>query len=179
MLTKLDESSTILAFGDSLTFGYGAPTQKSYPSILSELTGLNVINAGINGEVSSEGLKRLESLLDKHKPQLLLLCHGANDMLQKRSLESMATNLELMITIAQKRNIEVLLIAVPNTNILLTPLKQYQEVANKMQVPLENDLISNVLSKPSLHSDIIHPNASGYQRIAENIYQRLIQLGAL
>jgi acyl-CoA thioesterase-1 len=53
-----------------------------------------VINAGINGELSSEGLIRLEALLDLHKPQLLLLCHGANDILQKRDLTKMADNLE-------------------------------------------------------------------------------------
>jgi acyl-CoA thioesterase-1 len=179
MLAKLNSTSPILAFGDSLTFGYGATIAQSYPSVLSELTGLNVINAGINGEVSIEGLKRLEDLLDQHQPQLLLICHGANDMLQKRNLQKMSSNLEAMIKLAQDRKIQVLLIAVPKTNLLLTPLKQYQEVATKMNVPLENDLISDVLSKPSQHSDIIHPNALGYQKMAEKIYQDLISLGAL
>jgi lysophospholipase L1-like esterase len=179
MLNKLDTTSSILAFGDSLTFGYGAAKNESYPAVLSDLTGLSVINAGINGEVSSEGLKRLEALLDKHQPQLLLLCHGANDMLQKQDLTQMADNLIAMINLAQHRDIDVLLIAVPNTNILLTPLKQYQQVADEMNIPLENDLISDILSQPSLHSDLIHPNAMGYRQIAETIHQKLINLGAI
>jgi acyl-CoA thioesterase-1 len=179
MLNKLNQTSPILAFGDSLTYGYGASEIESYPSILSEMIAVDVINAGINGEVSINGLKRLASLLDLHQPQLLLLCHGANDMLQKRNLDKMADNLEAMIRLAQERDIQVLLIAVPNTNLLLTPLKQYQQVATKMNVPLENNLISDVLSEPSLHSDIIHPNALGYRRMAEKIHQDLISLGAL
>lgn len=179
MLNTLNNDDPILAFGDSLTFGYGANESQSYPAVLSRLTGLTVINEGINGEVSALGLKRLEALLDKHQPQLLLLCHGANDMLQKRNLSDMASNLEAMVALAQQRDIAVLLIAVPNTNLLLTPLVQYQQVADKMNVPLENDLISDILSQPSLHSDLIHPNAQGYQNMAEVIYQKLISLGAI
>jgi len=178
MLTKLNKTDPILAFGDSLTFGYGASTQQSYPAILSQLTGLTVINAGVSGELSAHGLKRLEALLDRYQPQLLLLCHGANDMLQKRNLDTMASNVEAMIKLAQDRDIQVHLISVPNTNLLLTPLKQYQKIATKMNVPLDNDLMSDILSQPSLHSDIIHPNAMGYQKMAETIYENLNALGA-
>jgi len=178
-LQKLAQTDTILAFGDSLTFGYGAPTGSSYPAVLSELTGLTVINEGISGEISAKGLKRLAALLDRHQPQLLILCHGANDMLQKRDLGKMASNLEAMIALAQQRDIDILLLAVPTANLFLTPLQQYSEVSDKMQVPLNNDLIADILSQPALHSDIIHPNALGYQKIAEQIHQDLIDLGAL
>jgi len=147
--------------------------------VLSELSGLTVINAGINGELSIDGLNRLKSFLDEYKPQLLLLCHGANDMLQKKDLSEMSSNLEAMITMAQNREIQVLLIAVPNTNLTLTPIKQYQQVAQRMGIPLENELMSEILSQPSLHSDIVHPNAQGYQKMAEAIYQRLLSHGAL
>ena len=179
MLNKLNQQDPILAFGDSLTFGYGAPKNSSYPALLSAMINIEVINAGISGELSSKGLQRLEGLLDKHQPQLLILCHGANDMLQKRSLNAMQSNLEAMILLAKQRDIEVLLLAVPSTNLLLTPLKQYQQAADKMQVPLDNNLMSEVLSQPSLHSDIIHPNAKGYQAMAEKIRENLIELGAL
>lgn len=178
MLKELDQHSPILAFGDSLTFGFGAPTQHSYPTVLNKLIGIPVINAGISGELSQDGLKRLEKLLDRLQPQLLLLCHGANDMLQKRDMQEMKTNLEAMILLAQERGIQILLISVPNTNLLLTPLKQYQEVADKMEIPLENELIADILRKPALHSDIIHPNALGYQKMAEGLYQKLIALNA-
>tara|TARA_R110001583_G_scaffold28426_3_gene100903 strand:- start:17735 stop:18337 length:603 start_codon:yes stop_codon:yes gene_type:complete len=179
VLSKLNHTDKILAFGDSLTFGYGASREQSYPAVLSQLSGLNVINEGISGELSSEGLKRLEKLLDTHNPELLLLCHGANDMLKKRNLDNMANNLEAMIELAQQRDIEVLLIAVPSATLFLKPLEQYQQVADKMKVPLNNDLIADILGQPALHSDIIHPNALGYRKMAEGIHQDLQSLGAL
>jgi len=178
-LTKLNNIDPILAFGDSLTFGHGAPKNSSYPAVLSELTGRTVINEGISGELSGEGLQRLAALLDKHQPQLLLLCHGGNDILQKRNLTQMQQNLEAMISLAQERDIQVLLVAVPAPTLLLTPLKEYTSVAEKMGVPLDNDVIADILGQPALHSDLIHPNASGYQKIAQQLHQKLMQLGAL
>ncbi|MGB5444185.1 MAG: GDSL-type esterase/lipase family protein, partial [Psychromonas sp.] len=106
-LTPLIQTRSILAFGDSLTFGYGATTEQSYPAQLSSLINVPVINAGISGELSEQGLKRLESLLELHNPQLLLLCHGGNDILKKRDLNVMADNLKEMIKLAQHREIPV------------------------------------------------------------------------
>lgn len=179
MLQPLNPDQPILAFGDSLTFGYGADKNQSYPAQLSKLLNREVINGGISGELSSEGLLRLAHLLDSYKPQLLLLCHGANDMLHKSDLDKMADNLKKMIKLAQDRDIQVVLIAVPNTNLLLTPLKQYQQVAKQMNIVLENDLLSDVLAQPKLHSDLIHPNYLGYQKIAESIAQLLKERGAI
>ncbi len=179
MLQPLNPDQPILAFGDSLTFGYGAPADKSYPAQLSRLINRPVINAGINGELSKNGLARLEQLLEQHQPQLLLLCHGANDMLKKSDLSLMADNLRAMISMAQERDIQVVLIAVPNTTLLLTPLKQYQQVADEMNIIVENNVLSDVLSKPGFHSDLIHPNALGYRQIAEVIAQLLTDKGAI
>ena len=75
-LPLLSADAVILAFGDSLTFGTGANSEHSYPAELARLTGLTVINAGIPGEVTAQGVRRLPALLDRYKPQLLLLCHG-------------------------------------------------------------------------------------------------------
>jgi acyl-CoA thioesterase-1 len=178
-LTPLNQEQPLLAFGDSLTFGYGASTQQSYPAQLSELINLPVINAGISGEFSDRGLARLEALLDLHKPQLLLLCHGANDMIQKRDLALMAGNLKKMIRLAEERNIQVVLIAVPRPGLILSPLEQYQQVADDMQIVIENDIITNILQVPKYHSDMIHPNGLGYQKIAQAIANLLDKRGAL
>jgi len=179
MLAPLSQEQPILAFGDSITFGYGALAEQSYPAQLSELINISVINAGVNGELSSRGLARLEALLELHKPQLLLLCHGANDMLQKRDLKLMAGNLKEMIRLAKERNIQVVLLAVPRPGLILSPLEQYQQVADAMQVVIENNIISNVLQQPKYHSDMIHPNALGYQKIARAIADLLDKHGAL
>ena len=179
MLKPLNNTQSILAFGDSLTFGYGANLDQSYPTQLSKLIDIDVINEGINGEVSKRGLARLEALLASHQPQMLLLCHGANDMLQKQDLARMKNNVKAMIKLAQDRDIQVVLIAVPSVGLLLTPLKEYQEIADEMHVTLANDILSDVLGNRKMHSDVIHPNALGYKEIAIQLQTLLKQQGAL
>jgi len=178
-LTKLNEQQPILAFGDSLTLGKGANKQQSYPSQLSLLLDKQVINAGINGETSQQGLERLPELLDQYQPQLLILCHGGNDILQNRSLDDMQDNLAQMIEMAQARDIQVVLLSVPEATIFLSDIEQYQLLATQYNIPLGNNIMRDVLKKPVLHSDTVHPNAQGYRLIAEGVYDLLEEFGAL
>ncbi len=169
---------TILAFGDSLTYGYGASYDESYPAHLSSLTGHKVINAGINGETSDEGLQRLPKLLEDKSIKLMILCFGGNDILRRQSMEALKNNLKTMIRMAKVKKIDVLLVAVPNISLFgLAPLELYEEVAEEEEIPLLSGVLSNILSRPSLKSDQIHPNALGYKQMAENIYESLIENG--
>ncbi len=178
-LSPLIQTQPILAFGDSLTFGYGAAKEQSYPAQLSTLINIPVINAGISGELSEQGVKRLESLLTLHNPQLLLLCHGGNDILKNRDLNTMAGNLKEMVRLAQQRGIAVVLLAVPRPGLILSPLEQYQQVADDMQIIIENEVITDVLQRPKYHRDMIHPNSLGYQEIARAIANLLDKHGAI
>jgi acyl-CoA thioesterase-1 len=93
-LPKLSEDAVILAFGNSLTYGTGAERNESYPAILENLSGKRIVNAGIPGELSAKGLQRLSEVLNEHKPELLLLCHGGNDLLRRYELAKTAINLK-------------------------------------------------------------------------------------
>lgn len=169
----------ILAFGNSLTYGSGARRDESYPSVLGTLTGLEVVNAGIPGEVTSDGLARLPDVLDDVQPQLMLLCHGGNDMLRKHDLRVTASNLRRMIRMARERGISVMLIAVPQPGLLLSPPELYEEVAEEMKVPIETDVLQEILRDRSLKSDTIHPNAKGYRLMAEAVFTLLKKTGAI
>ena len=179
-LPLLAENTVILAFGDSLTYGSGAKENQSYPAVLSKLTGRNVINAGIPGEVSAQGLERLPALLDRYRPELLLLCHGGNDLLRRISSTITRANIESMIDAALQRNIPVLLIGVPKPGLIfLDSAKIYSEIAEKYNLVYEGEVLPDVESDSDLKSDQIHPNADGYQRIAAAIYHLMTESGAL
>ena len=145
MLKQLNKQQSILAFGDSLTYGYGAEETQSYPAQLSQLLNLTIINAGINGETSEQGLNRLAGLLEEHQPQLLLLCHGANDMLQQLDLNQMQINVSKMIAMAKKCNVQVFLMSVPEILPFLTNIPQYQLLAAVHHIPLQNEVIKKIL----------------------------------
>lgn len=178
-LPALDDNAVILSFGDSLTSGTGAKKPESYPSILAQLTGRAVINAGIPGELSEDGLKRLPALLDEHNPALLILCHGGNDILRKKDLNQMGANVRAMIRLAGERNIPVVLLGVPQPGIFLSSAEIYREIADSTGTVFIEDIISEVLGDGSLKSDPAHPNKLGYQKIAEEIYSVLQDAGAV
>jgi lysophospholipase L1-like esterase len=178
-LRPLSASATILAFGDSLTHGNGAGIQQSYPAVLTELTGHEVINAGISGELSSDGLRRLPNLLKQYKPELVILCHGGNDILQKRDLSQTKDNIRQMITLSHQAGAAVMLLAVPRPSLTLTPPDLYQQLASETQTLINMDVLAEVLGSRELKSDTYHPNAAGYRKIAQTIYQDLHTAGAL
>ena len=177
-VSALSSDNTILALGDSLTYGYNAHIDESYPSILSQLSGYKVINAGINGETSAKGLQRLPKLLEDKYIKLMLLCFGGNDIIQHLSMSQLKKNLKTMIAMAKEKDIAVLLISVPNFTLFgLSPLELYEEVADEMDVPLASGILADILSQPSLKSDQIHPNALGYKMMGEKIYEKLREEG--
>ena len=178
-LSPLSSSSVILAYGDSLTYGYNVKRSESYPAKLEVLTGISVINSGVSGEVSAQGLKRLPKVLDEHHPQLLILCHGGNDLLRKMDLEEMESNIRSMIQLSLDRDIPVILLGVPKPGIFLSSFDIYKKIANSMNIIFIEDLISDVLGDKSLKSDSIHPNKKGYNVMAEEIYSLLLDKGAI
>ena len=178
-LPRLASNAVILAFGDSLTYGTGAEQAESYPSVLEQLIGRKVVNAGIPGEVSGEGLSRLPEVLQKEKPALMIICHGGNDLLRRLNQQQATNNLRNMIRLAQARGVGVILIAVPAPDMSLSPPHMYQEIAKDLAVPLEDKIIFAVLADGSLRSDYIHPNAAGYRRMAEALMVFLKKSGAI
>ncbi|MBL4762238.1 MAG: arylesterase [Gammaproteobacteria bacterium] len=178
-LTPLRSDAVILAFGDSLTYGTGAAKAQSYPAVLAAITGRKVINAGVPGEVTAAGLERLSRLLKQYDPDLLILCHGGNDILRKLNLAQTKNNLQQMVQLAKAQNTDVILIGVPKLGIFLSALPMYADLAETANLPIENDIIAHIEGSLSLKSDHIHPNAAGYRKMAEAIVELMIDRGAL
>jgi acyl-CoA thioesterase I len=178
-IAPLSNSATILAFGDSLTFGTGATPETSYPAVLKNLIGMNVIAQGVPGEVSADGLRRLTEVLDEVKPALLILCHGGNDFLQKKPEAEAAANMRAMVSLAKNKGINVVLIATPKPGFSVTPPDFYAEIAKEFSIPIESKVLREILTDNSLKSDLVHPNAAGYKLIAERVAELLRKSGAI
>ena len=178
-LTPLAPDAVVLALGDSLTFGTGAAATQSYPAALERLIGRKVVSAGVPGEVSASGLARLPAVLDRVQPQLLILCHGGNDLLRQLDTSALARNLRAMVRLARDRGIPVILIAVPKPGLFPSAHPIYAEIAAEMGVPIESDALAEILTDSALKSDPIHPNAQGYSRLAERVAELLKKAKAL
>ncbi|MDX1295032.1 MAG: arylesterase [Sulfurimonadaceae bacterium] len=177
---KAYQQRPILAFGDSLTFGLGAQPYQSYPAMLQRMSGVKVINAGVSGEVSGNGLKRLNAELEQHQPALLILCHGGNDILRGLSKEALKTNLSAMVRLAKQKDIDVLVVGMPDLSALgFRALPLYKEVANEHDTMYESGIIGKIMRNTGLKSDRIHPNAEGYRLMAEAFYDVLKEEGRL
>jgi len=167
----LGDDITVLAFGDSLTHGFGS--SKSYPDYFKELTGLEIINAGVNGEISAEGVERLKDHL-VFEPDLVILCHGGNDILRKLPRDELKNNLLQMVRDIKQSGAKVLLVGVPEFDMLgFDTIDVYYEVAREEEVLLEDDVIGHIVARNSLKSDYVHPNEKGYKMMAESFVKLL------
>lgn len=179
-LPHLTNDATILAFGDSLTFGTGVTTDESYPAQLAQLTGRKVINSGIAGETTAQGLSRLPDVLDETKPDLVILCLGGNDMLRRMDEQQMHDNLAAMIRMIKEQKIPLILLGVPRPSLFgLKPDPVYAALAKENDLPLENEILPGILGDRSKKSDQIHPNARGYRELAQAISDLMRRAGTI
>lgn len=178
-LTRISTEATILAFGDSLTAGVGTKKQHSYPSVLAKLSGRKVVNAGISGEMTKEGLARLANVIDENNPSLMILLEGGNDILRNHNLQQTKQNLAAMINLAQEKDVQLVLIGVPQKQLFSDVAPFYKELAEEYKLVFDGELISDLLRKRSYKSDLVHFNQAGYQKMAEGIHQLLQDNGAL
>ena len=174
----------IVAFGDSLTAGFGLTENESYPYLLQQKLkddGLDyeVINAGISGDTSQGGVERIDWVLGMDNVKVLVLELGANDLLRGIPVEKMRSNLDTIITKAQSRGIKVLL-----CGMLAPPTmgQQYQrdyiatfpELADKYKTAFVPFVLENIALKKELNqADGIHPNAEGEKIMTDNVYKVL------
>lgn len=169
-IRTLPPGAVIVAFGDSLTSGYGAEVGQDYPAVLAKLSGCRVINAGVPGELSATGLARLPAVLDEHRPALVILCHGGNDILTDAAPEAIAGNLDAMIRLCREAGADVLLLGVPQKGFVLRSAPFYTELGERHGLRCEAKCIPRVLGKAALKSDYVHPNAEGYAQIAAAVW---------
>jgi acyl-CoA thioesterase-1 len=180
-----DTSGIILFLGTSLTAGYGIGAEYAYPAVIQQKLDsadypLRVINAGISGETSAGGLRRIDWSLQQ-PIEILVLELGANDGLRGLSIAAMRNNLEEIIEKTRQRYPEAAIViagmeAPPNLGAEYTRQFRatFSELAAKYDAALVPFLLAEVAAVPALNQDDgIHPNISGQKRVAENVWRVL------
>lgn len=186
----LPSASNVVILGDSLTFGTGAAEGEDYVTLLANKTGWNIINAGVPGNTTRDGLERLPEILEAHasgeqKIDLLIVELGGNDFLKRLPQTETAENLKSILAQAKMNNIPTALIAIPELSPVgaafgaLSDHELYENLSEETNTPLLTDVFTDVLSKNSLKADPIHPNAAGYQAVADAMQKALKALGFL
>ncbi len=161
-----------VAFGDSLTAGYGASDGGGYPAQLSKRLGIPIQNLGEPGDTSADGLKRIADV-EALNPRVVLLCFGGNDVLQGLSRDQMFANIGAMIDRLQARGSFVVLIGIRGNLLKDKNAKRFKELAREKEAKYVPNILEDILSKPILMSDYVHPNDAGYARIAERLEKEL------
>jgi acyl-CoA thioesterase-1 len=182
LITANAKSNTILFLGDSLTEGLGVGKEDAFPKLVENLiqTELNkniiVINGGLSGSTTSDGLARLKWYMKK-KPYLVFLALGVNDGLRGLDLEQSQKNLEEIIKYAQKYNAKVLL-----AGMLMPPnygpeysaqfKEMYQKIKVKYKLKSMSFLLDGIAGKKEFNQrDGIHPNEKGHKYIAKKVFE--------
>ncbi len=179
------QKRTIVVLGDSIAAGLGVDPDQAFPAVLEKLVAkggypFHVVNAGVSGDTTAGGSRRINWLL-KRPVEVLIIELGGNDALRGISPETTAENLESIIASARAKQ--------PDIRIVLTGMQIHQnmgleytaefkalfgKVAKKTEVALVPFLLEGVGGDPELNqADQIHPNAEGHRIVAENVWRIL------
>ncbi len=164
-----NDGKTIVILGDSLVQGVGATTGNDFPSVLSSLIGEPIINMGVSGNTSAEGLARVSEVVSED-PKIVLILLGGNDYLRKISIEETFKNIDDIVLKIQDKGAVVVLLGIQGGIIGDKYENRFEELARKRGALYVPNVLEGIIGHPNLMSDAIHPNDLGYQKIADKIY---------
>jgi lysophospholipase L1-like esterase len=118
-------------------------------------------------------------VIEAHRPALVIVCLGGNDMLRKVDDTQIRNNLRQIIKTITGRGISVVLVGVPRPALLTSAAVFYGELAKEFRIPYEGKVLNDIMHQLDLKADFIHPNAKGYRRMAEAIAELLKKAGAV
>jgi acyl-CoA thioesterase-1 len=173
----------VVFLGDSLTAGLGVNEDQAYPAVVAQRLAkaghpVRLLNAGVSGDTSAGGLRRLQWLLAQH-PAIVVVGLGSNDGLRGLPLEQTEANLRDIIARARDAKCRVLLLGMmvpPNYGPDYAPkfAAMFPRIAKDLDVPLVPFLLEGVGGRSDLNQgDGIHPTAAGHRILAENVYPKL------
>ncbi|MDD5129282.1 MAG: GDSL-type esterase/lipase family protein [Candidatus Omnitrophica bacterium] len=167
------KGKSIICFGDSITFGYGANPGEDYPTALGKMVKLEVINAGVDGDTSFSALERLEQDVLSKNPRLVIVEFCGNDFLKKIPKETTIKNLSEVIDRIQAKGIMVALVDISAGLFFREYRTAFKKLAEEKQAIFIPVVLYKIITNPSMKSDFFHPNARGYKVVASRVYNAI------
>ena len=169
-VANLDSTGqSVICFGDSLTAGMGASSGHEYPTLLASGLAREVINAGVSGDTTRDGLQRLETDVLARNPRLVIVEFGGNDFLQQLPRQETFANLDEIIRRIQERGAMVVLVGVQPGLLGDAARGEYRRVARARRAVFVPNILDGILTAPGLKSDELHPNDLGYEEMTQRI----------
>lgn len=167
------KGKNIICFGDSITRGYGANAGEDYPAALSELTDNPVLNMGVEGETTVEALRRIkEDVLDR-EPLLVVIEFGGNDFLTKVSKENTMRNIKEMVHNIRAAGSMVAIADISAGMFFAEYREEFSRLAKEEGAIFIPAILNGIITNPSMKSDFLHPNGTGYRLIAHQVYRAI------
>ncbi|AEI36332.1 arylesterase [Francisella salina] len=163
------QGETIVAFGDSLTAGYGVDKYDNYPSQLSRMIGEPVINMGVSGETTGQALLRIEDVVQAN-PKIVMVSLGANDLRKRIPAKEAFVNLKRIVNILQANGALVIIGGLDIPYYKNDYAEDYINFAKSYGCLLVPNVLEGIIGYKDLMVDAVHPNAKGYRIMANQFY---------
>ncbi|MCX5695434.1 MAG: GDSL-type esterase/lipase family protein [Candidatus Omnitrophica bacterium] len=163
----------IICYGDSITFGYGVNPGEDYPTALAKIVNRPVINVGVDGDTSTEGLQRIKQDVLEKEPYIVLIEFTGNDFLKKIPMDLTISNIKEMVREIQGRGAMTAIVDVSAGLFLFDYRVRLYLLARQTGSIFIPATLSGIITNPSMKSDFMHPNASGYKIVAQRVYQTI------
>src|SRR3990167_5861788 len=163
------DTNPIVFFGDSITAGKGAGAGEDFPSVIGKRLNVPIVNAGVSGSTTGDTLLRINKDVLSKNPSIVIIELGSNDLLEHVDIEVSRRNFDLILSKIKPTGAKIVILGVK----FFLFSKKYEidlrDLAKKYDATYVQDILEGVIGDQSLKFDDLHPNARGYQKIAEKL----------
>ena len=165
----VESTDLIVFFGNSITAGLGAEPGEDFPSLIGKTLNVPIINAGISGNTTHDALLRIDNDVISKNPSVVVVELGGNDLLEQVDTRETTKNLDLILSKIKPTGAKIVILGTKFYLFQEEYEADWTSLAKKYNAAFVPDILDGVITDQSLKSDDIHPNAKGYQKIAEKL----------